>query len=220
MRRWTWWDVLQGLGALASISGLSLFREGTSSTSGTILAALIVLGVGTVVVSSVWARRGPLVRVGRSAMIDTGKRLISGAKSEVVMFGGDMSWANDYAESIRAVTNRGKSVRVVFPNSQAPKVLQNARTLTEAGAELIPTGVDSGLRAILVDPQDYRDALLYVANRTLRRGAPPVEAGEHGSEASYHYVANVYDMRRDWLLIRAVTKVYEVLREPSAEAPK
>ena len=217
MRRWTWWDFLQGAGALASIIGLFALRGGISPTSRFLLALLLIVGVFGVIVSSILARHDRLVPVTRDAMVDTGKRLIRDAKSVVILFGGDMSWARDYEDSIRSATSRGKTVRVLYPRSNAARVLQNSQILVDARAEPVSTPTDSGVRAILIDPQDHADALLYVANRTLRAGAPPVEAGERGSEESYQYVAKVYGMRRDSLLIGTVAKIYEVLYRAYAD---
>ncbi|MFQ5852546.1 MAG: hypothetical protein ACE5JU_18450 [Candidatus Binatia bacterium] len=213
MHRWTWWDVLQGLGAIASITGLLILREGTSPRMQIFFASLIVLGVCAVILSSIFIRYGPPARVGRDAMIDTGRRLIRGAKKMVIMFAGDMSWANDYGEAIHTITSRGKKVQVLYPKSEARRVLQNGQILMEAGAELIATPIDSGLRGILIDAHDPRDALFYVTNRTLRAGAPPIEPGELGSTENYQYVAKVYGMERDWLLIQAATKIYTVFSE-------
>ena len=152
-----------------------------------------------------------LQAVGRGTMVKTERWLIENIKTEAIMFGGDMSWASDYEEAVRSACNLGKKVRVLYPQSDAIKVRRNAQILAAAGAELIPTLVDSGLRGLLIDPQDSKDALLYVATRRLRTGAIPVQLGEHGSEDVYEYVAQVYAMDRDWVLIHAAKKIYEVL---------
>jgi hypothetical protein len=213
MQRWSWWDLLAGVGSVASIiSGLWCLSDKAVSPSGKLLLAGVLIGSLVVVVfSSLKARGSPMARVGREAMIATGRGLIEGAKTEVILFGGDMSWAHDYDEAIRTTAQRGKEVAVLHPKSQATKVLQNAQILQDAGARLIATPVDSGLRAILVDPHDHSDALLYVATRTLRLGGIPAQPGEHGSREHYEYVAKVYGMRRDWPLIKAAAKIYEVL---------
>lgn len=209
MSRWQFWDVVQAVGAVASIVGLIGLLSARPAI-GIALASLVLAGVFGVIVASVMSRGAPK-RVGRGAMIATGRRLIQNVKQEAIMFGGDMSWAGDYEDAIRAAASRGKTVRVVYPRSNAHKVRHNEQILTDAGAELCPTPADSGLRALLVDPEDPKDALLYVVTRTLRRGAVPVELGEHGSESNYEYVAKVYDMNRDWVIIQAAKKVCSVL---------
>lgn len=209
MIRLRFWDVLQVVGALASIVGLiGLLRSRPGLSIA--LSLLVVAGVIAVIIASILARHTPQA-IGRDAMIQTGRRLIKGVKTEAVMFGGDMSWAADYEEAIRTVTNGGKRVRVLYPQHDAVRVHRNAQILLDAGAQLLATAVDSGLRALLLDPQDPKDALLYVATRTLRTGRVPVEVGDHGSEQTYKYVARVYTMDRDWVLIQAATKIRDVL---------
>jgi len=213
MRSSKLWDIVQGVGAVASVLGLILFLA-TRPDLGIALLVLIVGGVIAVVVASIMSRRG-LQAVGRQAMIDTGRSLIRNIKADAVMSGGDMSWASDYEEAIRSATSSGKRVRVVYPRSDATKVRRNEEILREAGAELLPTPIDSGLRALLVDPADPKDALLYVVTRTLRSGGVPVQTGEHGSESNYQYMAKIYGMNREWVIISAVRKVYEVLSAAS-----
>lgn len=210
MSRSQFWDALQIVGALASIIALVAFLR-TTPGLGAALALVIVAGIFAVVIASIMARRRPHRPVGRDAMIHTGRRLIRNTKREAIMFGGDMSWANDYEEAIRSTTSSGKRIRILYPKSEAPQVRRNEQILREAGAELFPTPIDSGLRALLVDPEDSKDALLYVVSRTLRRGAVPVQVGEHGSESNYEYLAKVYTMGEEWVIIQAARKIYEVL---------
>lgn len=210
MSRSQLWNALQIIGALASLIALSAFLSSQPGLS-IALAVVLVVGVFSVIIASIMARRGPQRPVGRDAMIDTGCRLIRNVKKEAIMFGGDMSWASDYEEAIRSVTRCGKRIRVLYPRSNAAKVRRNEQILSDAGADLFPMPIDSGLRALLVDPEDSKDALLYVVSRTLRSGAVPVQVGEHGSESNYKYLAKVYTMDREWVIVQAVRKVYEVL---------
>lgn len=205
------WDFLQLIAALASIAGLLLIGTSPTCAIPGIAGGLITVGLGAVIGLGLLARRGPPTKIGRDAMIATGRRLIDGAKKEVVLFGSDMSWAGDYAEIIQTVTSRGKKVKVLYPLSNATKVVENANVLRRAGAELITTPIDSGLRGMLVDADDPTDVLLFIATRTLRKGAPPVKPGEAGNESTYKYIGKIYDIRHDHLLIKATTKVVEVL---------
>jgi hypothetical protein len=109
---------------------------------------------------------------------------------------------------------------VLYPQSDAAKVQRNAQILKDAGAELLPTPVDSGMRALLVDPRDSKDALLYVATRTLRRGAVSVQVGDYGSESTYEYIAKIYTMDREWVIIQAARKICDVLVASTREAER
>ncbi len=201
------WDILQASGAICSIGGLVWIFSGGSPWLGYLVAA----GVFVVVVASALARRPSPLVVPRSAMIATGKRLILGAKSEVILFGGDMSWASDYKEEIREIVSSGKRVVVVFPNSSAQKVRENRDILASVGATFVPTEFDIGLRAMVIDPHDRDDALVYMVNRTLRQEAIAVAEGEPGSMQNYEYIAKVYTCQQDLIQVQAIIKVYEAL---------
>src|SRR5687767_9448644 len=151
--RWHWYDIVQLLGSIASITGITLLAGASAEIRGVVLC-LVVVGVFTTVIASIVARAQPMTKVGRDAMIDTGKSLMRAAKSQVIMFGGDMSWATDYEEAIRHVTDRSKNVIVIFPDSTAPKVVQNALIIAAAGGELFSTPFDTGLRGMLIDAGD------------------------------------------------------------------
>jgi membrane protein implicated in regulation of membrane protease activity len=139
--RWHWYDTVQLLGSIASITGLSLLAGASTWTPGIVLV-LIVVGVFATVIASIIARAQPMTKVGREAMIDTGKSVVRAAKKNAIMFGGDMSWASDYEEAIRYAADRGKTVIVIFPKSTAPKVVQNAALMASAGAKLFSTQSD------------------------------------------------------------------------------
>lgn len=207
MSRLTLWDVVGAAGALSSIVALFLALDSLSVGIGLVLT----IGVTTAVVSSFLARQKPLPVVGRDEMIETGNRLVRGAKTKVLMFGGDMSWADDYKDAISSVTDEGKDVEVVYERSQASKVVENANTLNHAGADLSPVEIDCGIRGILVDPGQPMDSVLYIATRSLKEGRPEVKVGRPGKEENYNYVAKVYRYQEDWLLIRTVKKLYDLL---------
>ena len=170
----------------------------------TIIVILTIIFTGSV-------RQEPLklVRVQRQALIDTGIRLIRSAKHTVVMFGSDMSWASDYEEAIHFLTSQGKKVIVLYEINSAPIVLRNADILRKAGANLVSISSDSKIRGMLIDPYDHEDALLYTAYRKLKPSATVVKEGEKSSEQNYDYYATIYN---DSLIIRAITRYYEVLQ--------
>jgi hypothetical protein len=171
--------------------------------------------LAVVFVASESLREKGLASVGRHTMTDLGRTLIKNAKREVIMFGGDMSWANDYVEAIRDVVRNGKHVTIVHPRSDSKKTLSNATLLEEAGAKMLATEEDTGLRAMLIDHEDSRDALLFVADRTLRKNASELLQGTAGNDELYEYVARVYDLASDWPLIKAVANVFRMIEKRS-----
>jgi hypothetical protein len=82
-------DALQIAGALASVFALLVCRPDIPFGWQLVLLMLGLAGGTAVIVSVILARRSRLSVVPRAAMIETGDRLIRGAKSEVVMFAGD-----------------------------------------------------------------------------------------------------------------------------------
>lgn len=83
--------------------------------------ALIIILIITIISASRFNLNPPnsMIRVKRQALIDTGIRLMLATKTEVIMFGSDMSWANDYEEAIQRITSQGKKVTVLYASSQA-----------------------------------------------------------------------------------------------------
>jgi hypothetical protein len=188
-----------------------------SSASLHLIDFFLILGAIVIILLMIFTGSIPnepisMIQVQRRALIDTGVRLIHMAKNKVIMFGSDMSWAGDYEESIRFLTSHGKEVIVLYAISQATGVLRNVEILKTAGANLISVPSDSGIRGMLIDPNDHDDALLYTAYRRLKPSATIVKEGEKSSEQNYEYYARIYDVKHDWLIIRAITKYSEALQ--------
>ena len=83
---------------------------------------------------------------GRQKVIDFGHLLISQATSDVVMFGKDLSWAKDYYNLVKDLVKDNKEVKVYYVKSDIAKAIENAKTLEDAGAKVIPLKRDFGLR--------------------------------------------------------------------------
>lgn len=150
--------------------------------------------------------------VPRQAVIDTGVSFMRGMKQEAIMFGSDISWAIDYEDVITEATANSKKVVVIYEKTQASKVLRNADILLNAGATMIPIHQDSGIRGMLIDPEDSEDALLYIAYRKRKPGAAAVVEGERSSAEDYDYHARIYDMSHDSKIIRAIYCYYKILK--------
>jgi hypothetical protein len=199
------WDTFQGLGAVASIVGLGLFLWDATERHQLLIAILVVAGTTAVIVASIVARNAPLQPISREAMIEMGQRLILSTSRELIMFGGDMSWAPDYESQVQQIVSEGKRVTIIYPRSQAPAVQDNVARLARTGAELIAASRDSGIRGMLLDPTDPNEAVLWVAKRTAAGSVP------QSSRFKKPYAAKAYGMRKDWLLVQTSYKVYEVL---------
>src|SRR4051794_10553149 len=137
------WDILQGIGALASIVALAMFLWPPTGIERLLVASLLIVGIAAVITASVLARNAPLRPIGREKMIETGRMLILSTNRELIMLAGDMSWAPDYEAAIRQIVDAGKTVKILYPDSTAPTVRSNTDRLQQTGAELIPTLRDS-----------------------------------------------------------------------------
>lgn len=200
-----------GLYAIATLSVFASYRDSLGSVPWYGWLCFGASTIAVVLLLLLLTRRKSPVRVDRVTMIATGNRLIRGVKHELVMFGGDMSWAPDYRDSVLDITKNGKHVTIVFPKSDAEKVKLNATTLETAGARMWSLRTDLGLRAMLIDPSDNDDALVYLVGRTLRKGGIQVASGEPGSSSDYEYLAQVFDTRHDRLLVRTIHKLYSAV---------
>ncbi len=201
---WNVWSVFQAAGNLASIVGsIGVFYVIATCTTFIIsLGYMAVVGITIVVTGQAYVRRLKLRPITRAAMIDTGNRLIRNAKDDVLLLAGDMSWADDYAASIKKLTSEGKPVRIVYPVARAttPKVRENIQTLTDAGATFIGLKTDTHLRAMIIDPAHANDAQLYVVERQLRKEGWEVAEGQPGSERGYQYVGRICRLRDEAIL--------------------
>lgn len=200
-----------GLYAIATVSVFATYRDALASVPWYAWLCFGAFSIAVFLLLLLLTKRKNPVRVDRVTMIATGNRLIRGVKHELVMFGGDMSWAPDYRDSVLEVTKNGKHVTIVFPKSEAEKVKLNATILESAGARMWSLRADLGLRAMLIDPSDNDDALVYLVDRTLRKGSIQVASGEPGSGSDYEYLAQVFDTRHHRLLVRTIHKLYSAV---------
>ena len=167
------------------------------------LFALFAVSMALALVITLRQIRKP-ASVPRAELTTMGRQAISGAHSSVVLFGGDMSWAIDYAESIREARRAGRVVSVIFPRNEGELVVHNRHLLETAGAVCIPTSTD--FRGILVDG-DQDDAYFWMAERRLRKGARGVGDGPQGTDAQYEYASMVYRKPSDLVLIRTIDRI-------------
>lgn len=85
--------------------------------------------------------------------------LMENASENVVMFGGDLSWADEYSDTIKNLTKGSKTVEIILPapkmtkakSSVRDKINKRIEQLKDCGAEIYCTPEDIGLRCTLVD---------------------------------------------------------------------
>jgi hypothetical protein len=211
MRPISLWSIIEGFAAVASIISLVALLVGISDAWKVVISLLLIASAVIVFVASLKLRQPTAQITKRTEMMEKGEAIIRGTMRTLVMFGGDMSWASNYAPAIRAVTNMGKTVVVIYPESQAPQVLENAALLAANGANLNPIGDDTRLRGFLVDPDNRTDARFWLATRRLKKEGESSEAGVPGGLGGYDYVTREFRADQDPELIDALLTVYRVV---------
>jgi hypothetical protein len=213
-----WREAVNLLGAIGSLVGVVVLIFDLPVGWRVVLAAFVVIAILWLAYQVLPTLQPTLRPMGREAMVSTGQKLVREAKRTAVLFGSDMSWATDYIGAIQDARRSSKDVVVVYPRSESAVVAENAGLLSDAGARMVATSADPGFRGVLVDPEDDRDAVVFVALRQRKKGALNVPTGHQGSESSYEYVGKIYGLRRDWVLVKAICKIYEVMSQSAEES--
>lgn len=99
--------------------------------------------------------------VSRRKLIEEGNKIILNTKDKLVLFGGDLSWVDDYIASIKLMNKENKNIEVYFPESKYENCENNEEflnriiELSKAGAKVYSLNNDFGLRCIIIDPDTY-----------------------------------------------------------------
>lgn len=211
MKPVSYWNILNAIAAVASIISLVALLVGISDAWKVVISVLLILSALVLLVIAIKTRQ-PRPRITqRAEMIQTGEAIIRGTMRTLVMFGGDMSWASDYAPAIRTISDAGKTVVVVYPQSDAALVRHNADLLKQSGASLNPIGEDTELRGFLVDPDDRKAARFWLATRRLKKEGRSAAVGAPGGMGDYEYVTREFRADQDPELIDALVTVYRVV---------
>ncbi|MCH5315141.1 MAG: hypothetical protein J1E81_04445 [Eubacterium sp.] len=98
--------------------------------------------------------------ISRKSLIKKGKKTLNNTNEKAVLFGGDLTWKEDYVENISLLLKGSKSVEIILPkekietnNSSARKELyKRIDALKELGAEVYTTDTDFHMRGFIIDP--------------------------------------------------------------------
>lgn len=191
------WIYFNFLASTCSVAGICALLLQESEYLVEITVGFVFFSVATVLVGWALRRRYRMQIATRKAIINTGVSLMRGTKDKVVMFAGDMTWIDDYASTIRSITDQGKVVKVLHKNSDAFTVQRNADHLRELGAVCEAVRYESTLRGMFIDPNDFENGMLFVTDRRLRSGGQTVEVGEKSKDENYIYMAKIYNSIED-----------------------
>lgn len=101
----------------------------------------------------------------RNKLIELTKKRMINSRGKVVMFGGDLSWANDYIDVIKKLTNNSQVVEIIFPldkivNAKSSVIRRfdnQVKLLQNAGATIYSTEEDYHLRCTLIDVEPGKE---------------------------------------------------------------
>ena len=183
-----------------------------------LLKAVIVLIVVNIIVSLVTRN---VFR--RPRLVSKSIKLMKNAQRSVTMFGGDLSWANDYKDTIKALTNDGKRVDVIFPMPEynqctpAAKCLfeTNISLLEQAGAQVYSTDQDFDLRCTIIDVErrDSDEDMKVISSKSTR--------SDHKQKKKHKYRVYIFRInkfhekiyctlyRNSWELLYRMKKPYQ-----------
>ena len=103
--------------------------------------------------------------VRRPKMISMGKNILHNVKDSVVLFGGDLSWIDDYSASLIRLADNTKMVQVFFPLAKIKTMNKEIKEsfdvkiyeLQNKGVKFYSIPEDYGLRCIISDPHAFND---------------------------------------------------------------
>ena len=163
----------------------------------------VVIVIASLIVSiciSIFSRN----KYTRKRLMKKTKKLMANSES-VVMLGGDLTWAEDYAPIISRLTANSKQVDIIFPktkyesaNSQAKIHFDNnIDILKKSGAKIYCTDNDTGLRCTLFNVgafdlnqvDDSEDLKVITSKRVYKNE-------KNGLKNKYR--VNIYGVKKDY----------------------
>lgn len=157
----------------------------------------------------------------KAELIKETRTLIRNANGTVVLIGGDLSWADDYKDVINEITQDNRKVEVIFPvdivagakRSVKDSFKRRAETLQKAGAKLLCTEKDLGIRCTLidVDPDHQNEALKLISSKRLQ-----VNSKDH-TKTLYRVELLQNSDSDDKMVCNSFYKNYKLIREHCRE---
>lgn len=119
--------------------------------------------------------------INRKKLVKRANKIILNTKEKLVLFGGDMSWVDDYIESINKINKEHKVIEVFFPetkyiNCDNDTLMGRIIKLRKAGANVYSYKTDYGLRCIMLDPDSYNSndyMEIMITDRIFRNSIDP-----------------------------------------------
>ena len=179
------------------------------------IAILVLILFAISVVSTICNRRKAIVC--RSKLMSKTKSYMSNSHNTIVLFGGDLSWADDYADTIKQVTGNAQIVEVIYPEekfySARADVLEQFNKRVEklkwAGAKVYSTKHDYHFRGTLVNVGES-DMQIILSKRVYQNFSTP-------SKNKYHFCLLSSDIPEEHALCNAFLLSYRSIRSECNE---
>lgn len=100
-------------------------------------------------------------RISRKRLIKKGKKILNNTHQKVVLFGGDLSWKQDYLEDIINLLKGAKIVEIIIPKEKLQtsnklarkKIMNDIKEFKSFGADIYVIDTDLNMRGFIVDPE-------------------------------------------------------------------
>ncbi len=124
---------------------------------------IIIMSIISFIIDLISQRKNNVVN--RKALVKHTKKIMNDSTGKVVMFGGDLSWTDDYLSIITELTNNNQKVEIIYPRSKTDKAKasvaarfrKNVDALKNAGATVLSCEEDYHLRCTLIDVDSTND---------------------------------------------------------------
>ncbi len=180
-------------------------------------SVIFILIIFLIVILILYFKKRTIIK--RKKLIKRGNILLSNTQHSAILFGGDLSWVEDYLETLEKIIRDGKVVEVYFPEEKynnASIEAQNAFTERIKKLQKIQANVfcfknDIGLRCIIIDPETFppTDNLKILVSKRLKRNNNSLKnkynsvyinsSSPENKERAISYLAN-------YLLIKLIRK--------------
>ena len=158
----------------------------------------------------------------RPELIQLTKDRMINSTGTIVMFGGDLSWTDDYIDTITAITDNSQAVEIFFPlevianakRSVITRFEKRVYALKKAGAIIYSTVEDYHLRCTLIDvePGHENEDLCVISSKRIYKDPSNAAANkyqanvlENANEAERALCNSFY---RNYCLIKKLSSLY------------
>lgn len=156
--------------------------------------------------------------VTRKKMIKKGKKVLSNISTKAILFGGDLSWTDDYIDTIKQLLDNNKRVEIFFPESKLTNatnatakdhLMERIDKLAGAGAEIYKMKSDYYIRCIIADPDItfHHDKMNILLADRIRRDT----SGQNRDKYRIEHI----DLKNNQEICKMLIHTYNIIKESS-----